>query len=62
MTETSDSFWETGEDARQYDTYAWNALARIYPVIANQILERTGITNGSCLDVGSGPALLAIAR
>lgn len=61
MTETSDPFWKTGEDARQYDTYARTTFARVYPVIANQILERTGITKGTCLDVGSGPALLAIA-
>jgi len=37
-------------------------FARIYPVIANQVLEQTGIIKGTCLDVGSGPALLAIAR
>jgi SAM-dependent methyltransferase len=37
------------------------AFARIYPVIADQIIARTGITKGTCLDVGSGPGLLAIA-
>jgi hypothetical protein len=61
MTETYDPFWETGEDAQLYDTYARTTFARIFPVIANQILERTRITKGTCLDVGSGLALLAIA-
>jgi SAM-dependent methyltransferase len=61
MTETSDPFWKTSEDARQYDEFARTTFARIYPVIADQILERTGITTGTCLDVGSGPASLAIA-
>jgi SAM-dependent methyltransferase len=61
MTEVSDPFWKTGDDARQYDEFSKTTLARIYPIIANQILERTGITNGACLDVGSGPAPLAMA-
>ncbi|MFA5221382.1 MAG: class I SAM-dependent methyltransferase [Methanoregula sp.] len=61
MTVTYDPFWNTGKDARQYDESARTTYARIFPVIADQILERTGITRGTCLDVGSGPALLAIA-
>jgi len=61
MTETYDPFWQTGQDAREYDEYTRTTFARIFPVIANQILERTGITRGTCLEVGSGPALLAIA-
>jgi len=61
MTETTDPFWKTTEDARQYDKFVKTTFARIYPVIANQILDRTGITTGTCLDVGSGPAPLAIA-
>jgi len=54
-------FWKSPEEARQYDAFANTDFARIYPVIANQILERTGITEGTCLDIGSGPASLAIA-
>ncbi|MCK9581434.1 MAG: class I SAM-dependent methyltransferase [Methanoregula sp.] len=50
-----------GDEARQYDEYARTIFARVYPVIADQILERTGIIDGSCLEVGSGPALLGIA-
>ncbi len=61
MTETSESFWKTADDARQYDEFAKTTFARIYPIIANQILDRTGISTGTCLDVGSGPAPLAIA-
>jgi SAM-dependent methyltransferase len=61
LTETYDPFWNTGEDTRQYDEFAKTTFARIYPIIADQILERTRITSGTCLDVGSGTALLAIA-
>ncbi|MDD1689962.1 MAG: methyltransferase domain-containing protein [Methanoregula sp.] len=61
MTETFDPFWKYDEDACQYNEFTRATYARIYPVIADQILERTGITRGACLDVGSGPALLAIA-
>ncbi|MFA6331812.1 MAG: class I SAM-dependent methyltransferase [Methanoregula sp.] len=61
MTETYDLFGKYGEGALQYDEFARTLFARVYPVIADQILERTRITRGSCLDVGSGPGLLAIA-
>jgi len=33
---------------------------KIYPVIARQILERTGITSGRCIDLGGGPGMLAV--
>ncbi|MFA4861874.1 class I SAM-dependent methyltransferase [Methanoregula sp.] len=61
MTETSDPLWNNGEDARQYDEFTRMIFAAIYPVIADQVLERTGITTGTCLDLGSGPAPLALA-
>ncbi|NMB77998.1 MAG: class I SAM-dependent methyltransferase [Methanomicrobiales archaeon] len=61
MTSTPDPFWKTADHARQYDEFAKTTFARIYPVIADQILERTGVTQGTCLDIGSGPASLAIA-
>ena len=61
MTRNIRTFWKTADDARQYDEFAKTTFARIYPVIANQILDRTGITTGTCLDIGSGPAPLAIA-
>lgn len=61
MTKTADPFRKSEENARQYDEFARTMSARVYPVIADQILERTGITTGTCLDVGSGPALLGIS-
>ena len=61
MTKTSDPSSLTAEDARHYYEFSNSQFTRLYPVIADQILERTGITHGSCLDVGSGPASLAIA-
>ncbi|MGA2917447.1 class I SAM-dependent methyltransferase [Methanoregula sp.] len=61
MTDSPDPFWKSADDARQYDEFSKTTFARIYPVIANEILDRTGITTGTCLDVGSGPASLAIA-
>jgi len=36
-------------------------FAPIYPTIAEQIVERCGITRGVCIDLGSGPADLAVA-
>lgn len=48
-------------DARRYDEFTKTSFAHIYPLIARQILERTGIIQGICLEVGSGPAPLAIA-
>jgi ubiquinone/menaquinone biosynthesis C-methylase UbiE len=61
MSGTKDPFWKTPEDARHYDTFANTDFARIYPVIANQILDRTGTIEGACLDIGSGPGSLALA-
>lgn len=61
MTRPPDPFWKTPDNARQYDEYTRTSFAGIYPVIAGQILERTGITRGFCLDIGTGPAPLAIA-
>ncbi len=61
MVASPEPFWETPGEARQYYTFANTDFAPIYPVIANQILERTGITDGACLDIGSGPGSLALA-
>jgi hypothetical protein len=60
MTETYDLFWNPGKNARKYDEYARTTFSRVYPVIANQILERTGITRGTCPDKKSGPVLYTI--
>lgn len=49
------------EDADRYDNLTRSVFAQIYPVIASQILERTGIRQGTCVDIGSGPGPLSIA-
>lgn len=49
------------ERARDYADIACNIFAPIFPVIAGQIIERCGIRDGICIDVGAGPAHLAIA-
>jgi ubiquinone/menaquinone biosynthesis C-methylase UbiE len=61
MTTPDIPFQNKPGNARKYDEFTKTTFARIYPIIASQILERTGITSGTCLDVGSGPAPLAIA-
>ncbi len=48
-------------DAKKFDTIARALFARVYPVIANQIKERTGITTGKGLDIGAGGGYLSIA-
>jgi ubiquinone/menaquinone biosynthesis C-methylase UbiE len=47
--------------AVQMNEIAQTIFAPIYPVIAQQALDATGIRRGLCLDIGSGPAMLAIA-
>jgi SAM-dependent methyltransferase len=61
MAQNEAGFWKSFDDARQYDEYTKTSFARIYPLLATQILSRTGITQGLCLDAGCGPAPLAIA-
>ncbi len=34
---------------------------KIYPVIASQIVECTGVTSGHCIDLGGGPGMLGIS-
>jgi ubiquinone/menaquinone biosynthesis C-methylase UbiE len=47
--------------AAEYAAIANEVFAPIYPVIACQILERCKVQEGLCLDLGCGPANLAIA-
>lgn len=49
------------DSAVRFDRVAKTTFAPVYPVIARQIVERTGIREGKCVDVGSGPGSLAIA-
>jgi ubiquinone/menaquinone biosynthesis C-methylase UbiE len=49
------------QEARSFDKIASTVFSSIYPVIADQILKRTGKWGGIALDAGSGPAHLAVA-
>lgn len=48
-------------NAAQFDQIARDVFAPIYPVIAEQIVQKTGITAGKCLDVGCGGGYLGLA-
>ena len=48
-------------DARDYNARVMQGFfKKIYPVIAEQILARTGVTTGLCVDLGGGPGMLGI--
>lgn len=48
-------------DARSYNENTMKGLFRkIYPVIAGQIVSRTGVRQGHCIDLGGGPGMLGI--
>lgn len=48
-------------NAQKFDAIARTVFAPIYPVIARQIVEHTGITKGHCLDAGCGSGYLGAA-
>jgi len=48
-------------DPKRMDILARVAFAPVYPLIARQIVDKLKITKGICIDIGSGPASLAIA-
>jgi ubiquinone/menaquinone biosynthesis C-methylase UbiE len=43
------------------DAIAKGPFAPIYPVIARQVIDTCGITEGRCVDIGCGPGHLAMA-
>ncbi len=47
--------------AEEFDQVAREVFAPIYPVIARQIINKSGITRGTCLDIGCGSGYLGIA-
>lgn len=47
-----------GSDPRGFDTIVREVFAPIYPVIAQQIIQKTGMRSGKCLDVGCGTGAL----
>lgn len=51
----------TTEGIQKMDEIAKTVFAPIYPVIADNALSATGIRQGLCIDLGSGPAMLAMA-
>lgn len=48
-------------DTKRMNLVAKLAFAPIYPYLARQITDKFNITKGLCVDLGSGPASLAIA-
>ncbi len=48
-------------NARQFDTIARSVFAPVYPLIAEQVIEHTAITSGTCLDVGCGSGYFGAA-
>ena len=46
---------------KDFDEIVRNVFAPIYPVIAQQIVERTNIKEGICIDLGTGTGALARA-
>lgn len=61
MASGKDSSKESLASVREFDFVTRTIFAPIYPVISGQIITRLGITRGRCLDLGTGPASLAIA-
>ncbi|MFA7562864.1 MAG: class I SAM-dependent methyltransferase [Methanoculleus sp.] len=49
------------DGSKSMNRIARTVFAPVYPVIAEQIVERCGISCGRCLDLGSGPGSLGIA-
>jgi ubiquinone/menaquinone biosynthesis C-methylase UbiE len=48
-------------NAQRYNEQTMKGLFRkIYPVIAEQVIARTGIRSGLCVDLGGGPGMLGI--
>jgi len=46
--------------AHEFDEIADGPFLPIYPVIARQILEKTGVNKGVCIDIGSGGGHLGL--
>lgn len=48
-------------NSQEFDKIAREIFAPAYPAIARQIIENTGITRGTCLDIGSGGGYLGLS-
>ncbi len=49
------------KSAAEFNDIANNIFAPIYPIITEQVITRCAIHEGACVELGCGPALLAIA-
>jgi ubiquinone/menaquinone biosynthesis C-methylase UbiE len=49
------------KNAENFDTISRTVFAPIYPVIAEDILERTQVREGLCVDIGAGTGRLGLA-
>ena len=47
-------------DPVEYEVIAREVFAPVYPVIATTIVNYTGVTQGCCLDLGTGPGFLGL--
>ena len=61
MTEKNCGHRSDLEAAQSMDKIAKTIFAPVYPAIAENIVSRFGIAEGTCVDIGSGPAALSIA-
>jgi len=50
-----------GFNAYEFDEIARTVFAPAYPLLASQILDRTAVSSGACLDLGSGGGYLGLA-
>ncbi|MDD3271892.1 MAG: class I SAM-dependent methyltransferase, partial [Syntrophomonadaceae bacterium] len=48
-------------NAAEFDRMAREVFAPVYPVLAEQIISRIGISKGVCLDIGCGGGYLGLA-
>ncbi len=48
-------------NAKKFSSVARNIFKPVYPAIADQIIAGTGITSGTCLDIGCGSGALGTA-
>ena len=48
-------------DAQKYDKIARTVFAPVFPMIADQIIAYTGVSQGTCLDIGCGGGYLGAA-